>query len=456
MSQSDNDVEMDESGDAQQDNLAIEKKKVYIPGVSRELKEGEELEYDPEAYRLFHTFETDLPCLSFDVVADALGAKRETYPITCYLVGGTQAEKAEDNELVIMRLSNMHPIKQPKVDNDNSDDDEDSDEEEENEERDKAKDPILQAAVIPQFGDVNRVKSQTIGSSSVCAVWNDQGKVQIWNLSAGLGKLSALDEKASASIKLTNEKPLFSFSGHSASGFALGWSSLKEGCLASGDLHRKIFHWQMAEAGKWVVDQRALVGHEGSVEDLEWSVTEEPLLVSCSVDRSIRLWDIRAPSQQACVHTVKNAHESDVNVISWNRHEPLIASGGDDAVLKIWSLKTIQYDQPVAMFKHHKKPITSARDDQCTIWDLAVEPDDIGGLQRWMMDQMCRHSCFSCMLDRRKSRKFTGIPSTWTCYNYRSGWFPRVQNHQCLKFERYILIHLFVEIVVVDCCVSVK
>lgn len=98
----------------------------------------------------------------------------------------------------------------------------------------------------------------------------------------------------------------------------------------------------MTEDGKWNVDQRPLTGHEGSVEDIEWSSTEEPLLISCSTDKSIRLWDTRVPGQQSCVHAVKNAHESDVNVISWNRFEPLIVSGGDDGVLKIWSLKTIQ------------------------------------------------------------------------------------------------------------------
>lgn len=104
----------------------------------------------------------------------------------------------------------------------------------------------------------------------------------------------------------------------------------------------QIFVWNMGESGQWQVDQRALTGHESSVEDLQWSCTEEPLLVSCSADRSIRLWDVRAPAASACVHTVQNAHETDVNVLSWNRFEPLIVSGGDDGLLKIWSLKTIQ------------------------------------------------------------------------------------------------------------------
>lgn len=52
---------------------------------------------------------------------------------------------------------------------------------------------------------------------------------------------------------------------------------------------------------------------------------------------------------------LKDAHESDVNVISWNRHEPLIVSGSDDTVLKIWSLKTIQvkYMFQCFIFAHH-------------------------------------------------------------------------------------------------------
>nr|CDJ81680.1 WD40 repeat and Ubiquitin domain containing protein [Haemonchus contortus] len=127
----------------------------------------------------------------------------------------------------------------------------------------------------------------------------------------------------------------------------------------------------------------------GSVEDVHWSPTEEGLLASCSCDGTIKLWDTRASPADACVCTVEKAHSSDVNVISWNSHEPLLVTGGDDAELRIWSLKTIQFGQPVARFKYHSGPITSVEwmpqesttfmasgeDDQVTIWDIAVEPD---------------------------------------------------------------------------------
>uniref|UniRef100_A0A914C975 Uncharacterized protein n=1 Tax=Acrobeloides nanus TaxID=290746 RepID=A0A914C975_9BILA len=104
--------------------------------------------------------------------------------------------------------------------------------------------------------------------------------------------------------------------------------------------------------------------HEASVEDVQWSATEEDVGVY-SVDRSNRLWDTRARPADACVHTVANAHDKDVNVLSWNKFDPLLVIGSDDAVLKVWSLKTIQYNEPVARFKHHKGPITSVE------WNLS-------------------------------------------------------------------------------------
>jgi ribosome assembly protein RRB1 len=112
--------------------------------------------------------------------------------------------------------------------------------------------------------------------------------VQIWNLNPFVAAVDKINLNSPSNWTKLEEKPLFSYAGHSTEGFALAWNSLQIGTLASGDVHRKvkilnspenskckfkkIFLWRMAEGGKWLIDQRALCDHQGSVEDLGWFI----------------------------------------------------------------------------------------------------------------------------------------------------------------------------------------
>lgn len=51
-------------------------KQVWRPGIDK-LAEGEELEYDPSAYVMYHSLRTEWPCLSFDFLKDNLGDNRQ-------------------------------------------------------------------------------------------------------------------------------------------------------------------------------------------------------------------------------------------------------------------------------------------------------------------------------------------------------------------------------------------
>lgn len=73
-----------------------ESSQVFRPGVDK-VGDGEELDYQPEAYKMYHSMQPEWPCLSIDVMPDMLGAARTAFPHTVYLVAGTQADRHDKN-----------------------------------------------------------------------------------------------------------------------------------------------------------------------------------------------------------------------------------------------------------------------------------------------------------------------------------------------------------------------
>lgn len=76
--------------------------RTYLP--DQPLKEDEQLVCDQSAYVMLHQAQTGAPCLSFDVIPDNLGNNRSEFPMTAYLVAGTQASSAHLNKYVVLLL----------------------------------------------------------------------------------------------------------------------------------------------------------------------------------------------------------------------------------------------------------------------------------------------------------------------------------------------------------------
>ena len=85
---------------------------------------------------------------------DSLGNDREDFPMTCYIVAGTQAEHAHTNNIVVMKMSNLTAVSKPK----NDDEDSDSSSEDDDSSDEKDKEPVLDAALIKHPGTVNRIR----------------------------------------------------------------------------------------------------------------------------------------------------------------------------------------------------------------------------------------------------------------------------------------------------------
>ncbi|KAK1795317.1 hypothetical protein P4O66_010487 [Electrophorus voltai] len=390
-------VEEMESGGSDEDDMEEESQdgdgdgdsKVYVPGL-QPLQLGEELEMDQSAYRLYHQCQTGAPCLSFDVLRDAEGEGRETFPLSMLLCSGTQADTALSNRLIVMRMHNLYGTKK-KNKEEEEEEEESSDGESDEDGEDEEKKPQLELAMMPHYGGINRVRVTQRGEQALAAVWSEKGQVEIFDLRRQLDAVHSSAVMAAFVKQRKEATPLFSFAGHMSEGFALDWSSKVPGRLVSGDCKKNIHVWEPREGGtSWQVDQRPFSSHSKSVEDLQWSPTEATVFASCSVDQSVRIWDIRAPPNSML--SANEAHSTDVNVISWNQTEPFLLSGGDDGLLKVWDLRQFQSGRAVASFKQHSAPVTSVEwnpvdssvfaasgaDDVISQWDLSVESCDVG------------------------------------------------------------------------------
>jgi len=370
---------------------------VFLPGVHK-LGEDEILEPDESVYIMRHSMDVNWPCLSFDILRDNLGDQRQRYPATTYIVTGTQADVAKNNEISVYKMSSLQKTQKSSEDSDSDDEDNDALDE----------DPILEYRSIPHLGGVNRVRAQPLPPSSplppvshpyYVASWSETGKVHIWDVRP---LIEALDVPGYSPDKKRTHSPTFTINSHGrAEGFAMDWASSGGANpsalrLLTGDIQSKIYLTTTTPSGFNALSQ-PFTSHTSSVEDLQWSPSEATVFASCSADQSVQIWDVRSKGRKS-VAGIEKAHESDVNVISWNRSTSyLLLSGGDEGGIKVWDLRNVKKKgspspdpSPVAAFTWHRAPITSIEwhptedsifaasgsDDQVTLWDLAVEQDD--------------------------------------------------------------------------------
>lgn len=333
--------------------------RVYIPGV-HVLGEDETLEADDSVYIMRHSMNVHWPCLSFDILKDNLGHERQRFPETAYIVSGTQADVAKNNEVVVYKMSSLHKTQkggsQVKICSftlaahsmtylDDSDDDDGTDDEDNLDE-----DAILEHRSIPHLGGVNRVRAQPLPQSGQLppvsqpyhvATWAETGKVHIWNARP---LIESLDVPGYSFDRARINKPVFTINSHGkAEGFAMDWASSGSSSLRllTGDIHSNIYLTTSTPSGFNPLTQPFL-SHTSSIEDLQWSPSEPTVFSSCSADGTIQVWDVRSKGRRS-VAGIDGAHESDVNVISWNRSTTyLLLSGGDDGEIRVWDLRNVK------------------------------------------------------------------------------------------------------------------
>eukprot|EP00578_Thalassiosira_sp_NH16_P025723 CAMPEP_0181082658 /NCGR_PEP_ID=MMETSP1071-20121207/3741_1 /TAXON_ID=35127 /ORGANISM="Thalassiosira sp., Strain NH16" /LENGTH=608 /DNA_ID=CAMNT_0023164263 /DNA_START=40 /DNA_END=1866 /DNA_ORIENTATION=+ len=418
------------------------------------------LEMDETAYKMHHALAPEWPSLTLDIVPDRhLGDHRTRFPHTVTMVVGSQADGRGKNKLSVLRMSDLSRIPgsgrektEKELDDEmlgdewKHEDDDDaesamsSDEEEEDVEE---LDPVLEHYSFPHScGGINRVRVCP-HNSDIVGVWSESGVVSLYDIGGALdvldrsalggansGKNDDAKKQQQQTVRKMRKDPFFVYSGHSTEGYAIDWSRVAPGRLATADCDGNIHIWDathpitnddiVAKYGKknssaspWgnsSFDIKPTYSAHGSnldnpsVEDLQWSPTEATVLASAECGGYVRIYDVRCPGK-AMISNKVNESGADVNVISWNGLVGnLLASGGDDGSFSVWDLRNFQTPdpstppKPLARFQSHRAPITSLEwhptdesmivvsDDHGTyIYDLSIEEDGpelfLGGVE---------------------------------------------------------------------------
>jgi ribosome assembly protein RRB1 len=333
--------------------------------LTSELDPGTKLEVDETAYKMHHSIIPEWPSLSFDIIRDNLGESRTRFPHSVIVATGSQADRADRNKLTIMKLSDLcRTSAKNKTDKDLEDeilgeeyDKEDDSDEEEDDDEDINTDPILEHFNLKHNGGVNRVRAMP-QRSEIVATWSDAGVVNMYNIGGVLDSFERSAGRGPKDPRRIAKDPFFVYSGHASEGYAMDWSRVNAGQLATGDCEGNIHIWTPSEGGLSSLStssfniQKAYEPSGGnidqpSIEDLQWSPTEGTVFASAECGGYIKIFDTRCSGRPMLTNKI-HENNSDVNVISWNPIiSNLLASGGDDGkgTKKLHMLRNLTFVQ---------------------------------------------------------------------------------------------------------------
>ena len=397
----------------------------WNPLTSDPLAPGEKLEVDPSAYKMLHGLTPEWPSLSFDLIRDDLGENRTRFPHSAICVAGSQADRPDKNKLTIMKLSDLartgfvktkeeeeDDILGEEYNQDGNDGESDSDDESKEDDEDEEiadLDPVVEHYSLRHVGGVNRIRVMP-QHPEIVATWSDTGAINLYDVKGILDtfkKSSGGGGSLDVGSKFRRD-PFFTYQGHSTEGYAMDWSRVKAGQLATGDCDGNIHIWQpsgtLGGADGWNNSSFTVSSTYGasggnidnsSVEDIQWSPTEPTVFATAECGGYVKVFDIRCKDRAMIVNKI-HTNGADVNVLGWNGLvSNLLATGSDDGVLTVFDLRNFQPSapseppQPLARFTAHRNPITSLEwhptdesmiavsDEAGTyIYDLSIEEDE--------------------------------------------------------------------------------
>ncbi|KEG13497.1 histone-binding protein RBBP7 [Trypanosoma grayi] len=235
-------------------------------------------------------------------------------------------------------------------------------------------DPVLKIRAMPQMSDVIAVKTTT-------------GFVGVYSLA--LRPVEVADNAAEGPTQ-----PDLCLRGHRTGGFALSWSTVKKGFIASGADDGHVKYWDIGHrlsASNTAGNSRdrhdvqplgQLAAHAEAVTDVCWHGSQGHLLLTAGMDGAMHLWDTRV-GESGC--SWPRAHEGGITAAQLHPAATYqVASAGVDGVLCLWDIRRHQ-KEPLATLKFHDGGIagiqwapfsdtvltTFGEDGRVVVWDMA-------------------------------------------------------------------------------------
>jgi WD40 repeat protein len=148
------------------------------------------------------------------------------------------------------------------------------------------------------------------------------------------------------SLNNSNIAPLV-LRGHDGVLFRLIWSDGNTICSTSDD--RTVRLWKLSQDLSSVASSIVMYGHTARVWDCKLT---NDFIVSCGEDKTVRVWDYDGN----CIHVFRGHQSKNVWRIDVDPTQSIIASGGGDSAIKLWSLDTVRVQLQGATHKQYILP----------------------------------------------------------------------------------------------------
>ncbi|KAF2685298.1 WD40 repeat-like protein [Lentithecium fluviatile CBS 122367] len=225
-------------------------------------------------------------------------------------------------------------------------------------------------------GEVNKARYQPQNPDIIASLCVD-GRVLIFDRTK-----HPIQPKSDGTIKTEAE-----LVGHEKEGFALSWSPLTEGHLATGNEDTTVRTWDLktgfSKGNSTVSSTATYTVHSATVNDVQYHPSYPFLIGTASDDLTWQIIDTRQASHKSALYR-KLAHDDAVNCIAFHPSmETVFATGSADKTVALWDMRN--FDKKLHTLQHHREDVmglqwhpndqailaSSSYDRRICFWDIS-------------------------------------------------------------------------------------